>query len=135
MTARDEVLARIRAAHAAAAPPSLDYSDISRDYRTDSDPDGDFLVERLVDRLLDYKALVRSASAGTLADTVSAALTERGVRSAVVPVGLDPSLLSAVELDVRVDGQELLSVADLDSTDAVVTACLLYTSPSPRDRS
>jgi L-lactate dehydrogenase complex protein LldG len=72
---------------------------------------------------LDYKALIRRASADTLADVVSDALTERGVRSAVVPAGLDPSVLSAAQLEVRVDGPDPLSVADLDSTDAVITAC------------
>jgi L-lactate dehydrogenase complex protein LldG len=123
VNARDEVLARIRAAHAAAPPPALAYSDITRGYPTSADLDPDALVDRLVDRLVDYKALVRQARADELPAVIAAALTERGGRSVVVPAGLDPSWLSSVELDVRVDGPDPLSVADLDSADAVITAC------------
>ena len=67
VSAREEVLARIRAAHAAAPPPDLPYATLARDYRTTSELDHDALVERLVDRLLDYKALVRRCSAGRAA--------------------------------------------------------------------
>ena len=59
MTARQEVLARIAEAHRAAPPPELAYEQITRDYRTSSDLDHHELTERLIDRLVDYKALVR----------------------------------------------------------------------------
>jgi L-lactate dehydrogenase complex protein LldG len=123
VNARDEVLARIRTAHAAAPPPALAYADITRDYPTGSELDREALVELLVDRLLDYKALVRRAGADEIPAVIAAALTERRAQSAVVPAGLEPSWLSAVQLDVRVDGPDPLRVADLDSTDAVITAC------------
>lgn len=124
MSARDEVLARIRSAHAAAPPPDLAYADITRDYRTTSTLGPDELVERLVDRLLDYKALVRRCGAEDLAVTVAAALAERGARSAVVPSGLDRSWLAGVEVELHVEeAQHPVSVAQLDGVDAVVTAC------------
>ena len=59
MSARDDVLARIAGAHRSAPPPDLPYEGIARDYRTGSDLEPEALVERLVDRLVDYKALVR----------------------------------------------------------------------------
>jgi L-lactate dehydrogenase complex protein LldG len=121
--ARDEVLARIRTAHAAAPPPALAYADVARGYPTGSVVDPEALVELLVDRLVDYKALVRQARSDELPAVIAAALTERGARSVVVPAGLDPSWLAAAEIDVRADGPDPLSVADLDSADAVVTAC------------
>ena len=128
MTARDEVLARIAAAHRAAPPPDLPYASLARGYRTESDLDEAALVERLVDRLLDYKALVRRCSAAELPATVAAALGERGVRTVVVPEGLPDSWLAAVgdSVVVRVDGtgpQDHLDVADLDSLDGVVSGC------------
>jgi len=126
MSARDDVLARIRDAHTAAPPGELEYADIARDYRQTSDDDQPTLIERLVDRLLDYKALVRHTTPENLAATVAQALTARGARTAVVPPGLDSGWLTAADLDVKIDGgsdHERLSVAELDAVDAVITAC------------
>ena len=54
-------------------------------------------MERLVDRLLDYKALVRHCGPDEVAATVAAALGERGVRSVVVPAGLEPGWLDRLD--------------------------------------
>jgi L-lactate dehydrogenase complex protein LldG len=124
--AREEIFSRIRLAHAAAPPPALDYADVSRDYRTSVELDRDQVRELLIDRLVDYKALVRHTTQDAVAATVAAALAERVARTAVVPPGLDPAWLAASDVEVRVDGgpdQPVLSVADLDSVDAVVTGC------------
>ena len=125
MSAREEILARIGAAHASAPPPDLPYADIQREYRTESALDAAELTARLVDRLLDYKAQVRRCSAGDVAVTVAAALAERGVWSLVVPDGLPSSWLTALgdEVTVHVDGPERLDVAQLDGLDGVLTAC------------
>ncbi len=125
-TPRDDVLARIRAAHAAAPAPLLGYTEIARDYRTTSELDQEALTERLVDRLLDYKALVRHTQATGLAATIKEALAARGARTAVVPPGLDPTWLTELDLDLQTDGgpgHAQLSVAQLDQVDAVITAC------------
>jgi L-lactate dehydrogenase complex protein LldG len=130
VSAREEVLARIAAAHRAAPPPDLPYDGLQRDYRTESDLDAAALAERLVDRLLDYKALVRRCTSAELPATVAAALAERGSTSVVVPAGLPEGWL--VELShtvrVRVDGKgssDQLSVAELDRVDGVVSGCSL----------
>jgi L-lactate dehydrogenase complex protein LldG len=130
VSAREEVLARIRAAHAAAPPPDLPYDALARDHRTTSALEGDALVERLVDRLIDYKALVRRCSAEELPETVATALRERGVRRIVVPAGLDPAWLTAVgaDVEVRTDGPgpgRQLAVAELDRVDGVLSGCAL----------
>ena len=62
MNAREEVLARIAAAHRIAPPPELGYEDISREYRTTSDSETAQLTELLIDRLVDYRALVRAVA-------------------------------------------------------------------------
>lgn len=127
MTARDDVLARIAGAHRSAPPPDLPYAAISRDYRTTSGLGHDELVERLVDRLVDYKAQVRRCTVDQLAATVAEALRSRGVRSVAVPLGLDRQWLDEVEAEVVTDGagDEALSIAHLDRVDGVLTGCAL----------
>jgi L-lactate dehydrogenase complex protein LldG len=84
MSARDEVLARIRTALGEQRPP---LSDVVRDYRTaDERPPGDpALLDRLVDRLEDYKATVLRCGPSDVAATVGAALPPGSV---VVAPGL-----------------------------------------------
>ena len=77
VTARDEILARIAGAlRDRPTPPP-----VARTYRTAGDPPGqagEELLELLVDRLVDYRALVRHSTTAMVATTVVAALTERG---------------------------------------------------------
>ena len=73
MNAREEVLARIAAAHRAAPPADLEYGDIRREYRTTSDSDNAQLTELLIDRLVDYRALVRQCAADELAAEITGA--------------------------------------------------------------
>jgi L-lactate dehydrogenase complex protein LldG len=124
--AKDEVLSRIAQAHAAAPPEELAYEQISRDYLTTSELDDHQLTERLVDRLVDYKALVRRCSGDDLAATVAAALADRGAGTVVVPAGLDETWLAQVSSAIRIDGtraDDQLTVAQLDALDGVVTGC------------
>jgi L-lactate dehydrogenase complex protein LldG len=128
VNAREEVLARIAAAHRSAPPPDLPYDGLQRDYRTESELDDAALAERLVDRLLDYKALVRRCSADELPTTIAAALAERRVGSVVVPAGLPDSWLAALpdDLAVHVDGDvsdTQVSVTELDRVDGVLSGC------------
>jgi L-lactate dehydrogenase complex protein LldG len=114
MTARAEVLGRIRSA---LAEPSMSIPPPSGDYRRSGDVAGAALLDLLADRLTDYRALVRRTSAAALAAEVSAALTERGARTVVVPPSLAVPLPDFA--DVTVD--QGLSAAELDGFDAVVT--------------
>jgi L-lactate dehydrogenase complex protein LldG len=126
VNAREKVLARIAAAHRIAPPPELRYEDISREYRTTSDSETAQLTELLIDRLVDYRALVRDSSAGDLAATIDTALTERGSRRVVAPAGLDPSWTANVAAEVLTDGafgDDQFSVSQLDVADAVITSC------------
>jgi L-lactate dehydrogenase complex protein LldG len=112
-SARDEVLARIRAAirdEGTAAPPPTGY-------RTHGDVTATELTGLLAGRLTDYKARVRRATPDTLAAEIAAALQARGARRIVVPPGLDQEL--PAEMDVVVD--DGLTAAELDAFDAVIT--------------
>jgi L-lactate dehydrogenase complex protein LldG len=126
VNAREEVLARIAAAHRAAAPPNLHYEDITRDYRTTSDASAAALTGLLIDRLIDYRALVRQCSTDDLAATIAAAVDERDARTVVVSADSDSSWTANLSASVLTDGPstgDLLSVADLDGVDGVITSC------------
>jgi L-lactate dehydrogenase complex protein LldG len=126
MNAREEVLARIADAHRAAPPPNLRYEDISREYRTTSDSPAEMLTELLIDRLVDYRALVRQCSVDDLGATVAHALAERGADTVAAAAGLDPSWTSNLSVTVLTDGlseDDQLSVSELDGVDGVITSC------------
>jgi L-lactate dehydrogenase complex protein LldG len=119
VSSRDEVLARVRKALGA----DVDAPPVPRDYRPTGTMAETELVELLDDRLVDYKARVRRCDEASLAETVAAALTERGVEKLVVPEGLaDISLPDTVARTVD-DGS--LTTADLDAVDGVLTASTL----------
>ena len=92
MNAREEVLARIAAAHRAAPPPDLRYEDIAREYRTTSDSSAEALTELLIDRLVDYRALVRQCSADDLGATIAACPRRARRRYGGCRCGLGPVL-------------------------------------------
>ncbi len=119
MSARDEVLGRIRAAHAVAPfPPPA----VRRDYRTTdgrSDPE---LLDLLEDRLVDYRATVRRGT--DVVELVRTALRDRGPATLVVPAGVPDEWRRGVPPDVRQVGDEPPLTADeLDGIDGVLTGC------------
>ena len=126
MNAREEVLARIAAAHSAAPPPDLPYEDIVREYRTTSDSSAEALTELLIDRLVDYRALVRQCSGDDLAATIANALAYRSAHTVVVPSSLDSSWTAGFSGSVLTDGllaDYQRTVSELDSVDGVITSC------------
>jgi L-lactate dehydrogenase complex protein LldG len=114
VTAREEMLARVRAAVASAVPGEVD-----RTYRTSGEhPAGDpALLDLLVDRVEDYRATVRRTTAADVAASVAQALAGR--RRVVVPAGLPQGWLPDGLQVVRDDG---LDADALDTFDAVITA-------------
>ena len=126
MNARQDILARIAEAHRAAPPPKLGYEDISREYRTASDSPIEALTELLIDRLVDYRALVRQCSNDDLGVTIAQALSERGADTVVADAGVEPSWMVKVPVDVMTDASapdDQLSISQLDTVDGVITGC------------
>jgi L-lactate dehydrogenase complex protein LldG len=126
VNAREEILARIAEAHRAAPPPNLRYEDISREYRTTSDSSAEVLTELLIDRLVDYRALVRQCSEDDLGATIAQAIAERGADTIVAAAGLDPSWTANLSLSVLTDAvssDDQLSVSRLEAVDGVITSC------------
>jgi L-lactate dehydrogenase complex protein LldG len=122
VSAREEVLGRIRAANAAAGHPPP--PDVPRDYhRGGTHPAGaPELLALFRDRLIDYKATVLDAPAGGVAPAVRAALAN-ATGHVVVPPGLPrdwwPDDIGA---EAVVDNGNRSS-ADLDTAAAVLTGC------------
>jgi L-lactate dehydrogenase complex protein LldG len=121
--AREEVLVRVQTAVAggpAPAPPQ-------RAYRTaEQAPDlaTDELLELLVDRLVDYRALVRRTTTAMVAASVVAALTERGARRVAVAEGILPAGLDHLEPGIELVGDHPpLDPEALDRLDGVLTGC------------
>jgi L-lactate dehydrogenase complex protein LldG len=123
MNAREEVLGRVRTAVAGGAAPAP----VARDYRTAGQPRdlaADELLELLVDRLVDYRALVRRSTTSLVAASMVAALTERGARRIAVPQGILPAGLDRLEPGIELVGDDPpLTAAQLDGLDGVLTGC------------
>ncbi|MDN5717685.1 MAG: lactate utilization protein C [Janibacter sp.] len=123
MSARDEILQRVRGATAdvTTTPGSAD-----RDPLVDSgavDADG---LTQFVEMVADYRAEVVRVPAEGLTAAIATALREHRCTSAVLPDGLDPAWVEAVAgvAEVRREA-ETTTHAQLDETDAVVTAAAL----------
>jgi L-lactate dehydrogenase complex protein LldG len=115
VSARDEVLARIRSA----LGPGVAVPEIPRAYRGPRIDDSS--VDRFCERVAEYRASVTRIAAADLAATISRLCRERGASRIAVPPG-GPDALDGVE--VVVDDPPL-SVAALDGLDGVLTGCAL----------
>ncbi|MFM1723885.1 LUD domain-containing protein [Rhodococcus sp. PAM 2766] len=118
MSSRDVIMGRVRDALTLAPPKTVE---VPRAYRTGRTmPDAD-RVELLVDRLVDYKAVVHRSSAAELPDVLARVLGEVGARRVGVPAGLDDSWLSRFDGEVVVDSPTV-PAPQLGDLDGVVTA-------------
>lgn len=125
MGARDVVLGRVRAAIADVVEPD---APVDRTYgRPTPMPD---VVDRFVERVEDYRAVVVRCAPAELAAEVLRALVGTGAGSVILPTGTDEGVRAALEaadgLELIADapagaGQDALTAAGLDAVDAVVT--------------
>lgn len=123
MNAREEILNRVRGALGDVVQPDpvLDVPIPWEYVKPTPMPD---ILERFVEMTVDYKALVRRAPAAGVADAVADLLTGAGVKSVVLPAGLDASWRSAIAaagITIHDDDPQL-SRQELNGIDAVVTA-------------
>ena len=117
MSARDEILARVRAATADVTTPTRPAPPAEPEQVAAGS------VELFAENVADYRAeVVRVPSTGVPGAVVEV-LTRLGLGSVVVPSGLDAAWVSALEagFDVVREGSAG-SASDLDRVDAVVTA-------------
>jgi L-lactate dehydrogenase complex protein LldG len=135
MSARDEVLARIRRANATAArdpaaarDPEPAAGAALPAYRERGDRTAAELTDLLAGRLADYRASVVRATAAELPGAIAAALGRRGARRVVVPAGLslpgvsNVAALAAIVPDIETVADDGLTAGQLDGFDGAVTA-------------
>ena len=122
-SARDEILTRLHTALAVA--PAAGPGPVPREYRTTGTLVPAAVLDLLADRLTDYKAVVHRCTPDELAPTVAAILTDAGVGQLVLPPDppVQPTGWDGEHL--RDDPATPLSVAALDTADAVLTGCAL----------
>ena len=119
MSARDEVLARIRTAIGDAPEPP-----IARGYRTTDHRPAEVLLDLLVDRLEDYKATVLRCAPDDVAATVARALAEVPGDVVVAPgVGAGWRPDGAIEDD----GRPAVGLADFAATVTGVAVAIAET--------
>jgi L-lactate dehydrogenase complex protein LldG len=128
MSSREHILTAVRTALKDAPVTPV----VPRNYRLDGEPGMQRRIDILVDRLEDYKAGVTVVDAAHVPATIQGLLG--GADSYVIPAGLNPAWLAG-ELNParrKVDGDAsgVLSVTDLDKTDAVVTASAVTVAES-----
>ncbi|MBB5831740.1 LutC/YkgG family protein [Brachybacterium aquaticum] len=126
MSAKEEILARVRSALAAPRRDEVtDAADVPRDYQRADDKqevstDPAKVRDVLVDRLVDYTAIVHRTTAAQLPAAIAEALGES--RTVVVPAGVPQEWTSASSADVTVD-DGTATPRELDAIDAVLTGC------------
>ncbi|MGB9185724.1 MAG: lactate utilization protein C [Solirubrobacteraceae bacterium] len=119
--AREEILGRIRAA-LADVPASERPADVrvAADYRRRGTRDPNELVSVLAQRLEDYHAEVRRVAPGHLAQALTQACLDFGLRRLVVPASL-PAEWRPTGVELTED--QGLSAGELDQFDGAVTGC------------
>ena len=123
MSAREEILGRVRAAlvDVSVTDPA---TDVPLDWEYGKPTAMPDVLARFVEMCEDYKATVARCDEGSLAGRVAGLLGEAGVRSVVLPPGVEQPWRQAIEAaGIAVhDDEPQLSRAELDAIDGVVTA-------------
>jgi L-lactate dehydrogenase complex protein LldG len=120
--AKDEILSKIRGALAGSARPAIAYGAVERHYRQAGTLDAQ---ERLVlfgDRLRDYGSEVFVRSEEQIPATIALALSGRGKRELILPLGLPERWLPDGFVFRR---DENISYDELDRAQGVLTGCAL----------
>ncbi|MEU9335987.1 LUD domain-containing protein [Streptomyces sp. NPDC048290] len=124
MSGRERILGRVRRALDGVPRDERPYETVvGRDYlREHGELTDGRRVELLAEQLADYRAVVHRCADAELPLTLMRLLAARGAGTVLVPPGLPPGWLSAVDA-VQVPDRAASTPAELDRVDSVVTGC------------
>lgn len=117
-TAKKEILARIRNAQQLSGTPQR--YEAQRTYVRSTDMGRDELRELLIDRLIDYKAEVVTATGDSLADVLATTLHDKSCKQVRYAEGLDPALFAGFDGQASADDRTV-DPRTLNDVDAVIT--------------
>jgi len=118
-SAKDVMLARIRAATAnAPEPPPVPY-----DFRERDERDRAAILDDFIERLVDYKAIVTRTDDASLPQAVVDACQQQGIVQLVVPSDLPSRWIPSGVKVLRDDPP--LTIAQLDESSGVLTGCAI----------
>lgn len=130
--ARREVLRRIRAAvggaRAEAELIGSEWAGIDRSYRRRGELEKSAVLDELEDRLRDYDAHVERVAPGDLKEKIAELLNARGLRTLVVPQGLEEALGVRLPDGFNFVEDQTFSAPELDRFEGVVTGCTVAIS-------
>jgi L-lactate dehydrogenase complex protein LldG len=121
--AREDILARVRAALRDVPPDEPADPEPPRDYQLRSPRSDEELADLFCERVAEYQATVRRVAAGDIAAAISDALATHDARRVAVPANLPADWLAAIGEPVADDPP--LSPNELDALDGVLTGAAL----------
>src|ERR1700730_12310242 len=116
-SAKEAIMARIRAATAnAPEPPPVPY-----DFRERDERDRAAILEDFIERLVDYKAIVTRTDDATLPQAIADASRQQVIVKLVVPADLPSEWIPSGVKVLRDDPP--LTIAQLNESSGVLTGC------------
>jgi L-lactate dehydrogenase complex protein LldG len=123
MSARDVILARVRAANTGRRAADVDavYASLPREYLgSHHDPATTDIIALFAERAADYRAVVERVPSDELPEAIARTLIAGRF---VVPDGLPPEWLALVPASVELVRDTPLPAAELDNVSGVLTGC------------
>lgn len=120
MSARDEILSRIRSANEPGTNRAADYAALPRPYNQAIPASRAEMVELFAERLHDYNATVHRCTSEAIGETIAKALETRGKTGLLVPTGIPKEWLPDGLVFTEDHG---LTYAQLDTSEGVLTGC------------
>ena len=123
-SAREEMLSRIREALAdVPADERPEAVVVVRNYQQRGSSEHEEIIERFIERVVDYKVTVRRGSEQELPQMIASSCAARNIHRLVVPADL-PSAWIPANIELLRDDPPL-SNEQLDNSDGVLTGCAL----------
>lgn len=118
-SAKDVILARVRAVTTNAPEPPL----VPYDFRERDERDRAAILEDFIERLVDYKAIVTRTNDASLAQAIADACRQQDIVQLVVPADLPSEWIPSGVKVLRDDPE--LPIARLDESSGVLTGCAM----------